>query len=111
MRKTIAKFLVFLMLLSNAAWAVDASASAFFGHSVEQTQLANNTSDSLQDQNPSEQQNLEHNDHCCHGVAHLIGMTSTKLTHIEASRDVGRLQNTTTLISYNHLPPTPPPTY
>jgi len=106
MRRTIAKFLVLLMLFSNAAWAMDTSSSAFFGHSAEQVQL-----NSINiDHSPSDQQDLEHSDHCCHGVAHLIGMTSVKLTHIDKTRGVAQLQRVTTLISYKHLPPTPPPT-
>jgi len=107
MQKTIAKVLILLVLFSNAAWAMDTCAAAFFGHNLEQVKLQ---LDSDTDKAPVGQQDLEHAEHCCHGVAHLIGMPSVKLTPITKSRDVGYLQNVTTLISFKHLPPTPPPT-
>ncbi len=110
MRKTVAKLLIILMLFSNAAWAMDSdylssdhnssvseqvSDADFFGEVV-----------SLLQHNDSED-----NDHCCHGAAHMIGMTSIKVTPVVKIKDIVQLQVATTLISYRHLPPTPPPTY
>ncbi len=108
MRKKIAKFLILLMLFSNAAWAMDSSATAFFGHGAEQVQIDNDSDSHPHDQQT--QQDLEHSDHCCHGAAHLIGITSIKLLQIDATKDVAHLQAVTILISFNNLPPTPPPT-
>lgn len=101
MRKMIAQFLILLMLFSNAAWAVDSD----FVSSSHDSSVSQQNTDIDHDHN-----NSEDNDHCCHGAAHLIGLTSLKSVRTVKIKDSAQLQTVTTLVSYNHLPPTPPPT-
>ncbi len=101
MHKTIAQFLILLMLFSNAVWAVD---SDFISSSHTSSSSSQQTAD------------IEHNDsddgdHCCHGAAHLIGLTSIKSMPTVKIKDSRQSQSVTTLVSFNHLPPTPPPTH
>ena len=107
MQKLTAQFLILFMLFANAAWALD---SEFMVADHEST--SSHILDKLQidvELDDERHNNSEDSDHCCHGAAHLIGLTSVKLMRTEKVKEVAELQIVTRLISFKQLPPTPPP--
>ena len=67
MRKFVSKLLILTILVANLAWAVDTHAEAYFGHDSEWAQDL-----SPEPENPGIDDVC---DHCCHGLAHIIGLT------------------------------------
>jgi len=79
------KLLIYLLLLANfcsgLAFALDTHSEAMVGHDVEIVDLASGSDHN----HPGD---LHHDDHSCHGVAHLTGVfTSTTALVVLAERD------------------------
>lgn len=101
MPKILTTLLIAVTLIANLAWAMDTHAAAFFGHDSEWS-LDNSV-------HPDEHDGNETCDHCCHGLAHLIGLvqepsvmsalTNCKLHGFSAQQYFSRSQS----------PPIPPP--
>ena len=108
MQKIIAQILILLMLFSNAVWAIDSDfvSSNHFSSKSEPHTDTDDTDGLTPHHNDSED-----SDHCCHGAAHLIGLMSIKVMRTVKIKDAAQLQRVATLVSYKHLPPTPPPTH
>jgi len=101
MVKLISTLLLVSTLFANLAWAADTHAEAFLGHGSEWSQDKSPA--------PGGNGNSDGCDHCCHGLAHLTGLSpqtniSNKLI------DKSYLALSTQRYHTRFLsPPTPPP--
>jgi len=100
MHKIILTLLLFATLSSNLSWAGDTHAESFFGHNSEMTQEKSPAHD--------EHEGGGDDDHCCHGLAHLLGLSSDNSISSVPSKS----QRIAYILHYHtrsQSPPTPPP--
>ncbi len=79
------KILICLLLLTNLgtglAFALDTHPEAMVGHNSTAIDLLTDTDDD----HPDPDGDLNHNDHCCHSAAHLVGLIFNQSTPFVAS--------------------------
>jgi len=98
MRKLISTLLLSTILLfANMSWAMDTCAEAFFGHGAEWTQ----------DKSPAPDDHDD--DHCCHGLAHLMGLSLQTNLLVETSDSSDVVFSSQYYRTRSQAPPTPPP--
>ena len=68
MKRYLAYFLLIANLCSGVAFAWDSHPEALFGHDAAMAEL----SEGMDHDHPDG--DLHHEDHCCHGAAHLMGI-------------------------------------
>jgi len=101
MRKFVSKLLILTILVANLAWAVDTHAEAYFGHDSE---LAQEWSPE-----PENSDIGDVCDHCCHGVAHIIGITGHTDIVLSVIVDSNLELSTQLYRTRSQSPPIPPP--
>jgi len=101
MRKLTSTLLLITTLFANLSWAMDTHAEAFFGHGTEHSEA----------QSPAhEPQGDDHSsDHCCHGLAHLSGLSLRINLTYESFPDSYIASSVDYYSTRSQAPPTPPP--
>jgi len=100
MRKIILTLLLFSTLSANFSWAADTHVESFFGLHSELNQQESSSHD--------EHEGSGDDDHCCHGLAHLLGFLSeNSISSTPTHSD--RIAYILYYQTRSQSPPTPPP--
>ncbi len=102
MKRYIAQFLILMVLSMSLAYSLDSFMEIPADHSeftymndLEQHHQGDASVDC---------------DHCCHGTAHLTGITSQPIAFLAPQPEQYLIVYTQQLAAITHTPPTPPPT-